>query len=245
MGDYINKGQTLAFISINDRDRVNKVNRLLKTAFIVRKPDQGSENLSILLEQIKNRTNFAIREHDEELFERMMGAYRSLFDLYVDLPLPPSTDLPPELFRGWNTITNTILHLNEIIKTASCLGSDLFVSRLSYEIHSVAGMIILHADNNLNESLTAVLRLFVTMYDELYIAGNETGTRQSFYYLTGGLVDRIWLRKLQSDRNNLQTIQNLRIVLGIILRTNAELLKRHDLQWRFSKFTQTSPENAT
>jgi hypothetical protein len=155
----------------------------------------------------------------------MMDAYIFLFDLYVDLPLPPSADPFPEIFRGWNTIANAILHLNEIVKTASGFGDDKFISRLAYEIHNIAGTIIDRTENYLNESFTDVLRLFVTMYYTSFVEGNKTGMGQSYYYLNGSLVDRIWLRKLQSNRNSLQIVQNLRTVLGIILRTNAELLR--------------------
>jgi hypothetical protein len=225
VGDYIQNSQPLAFISLNESGQVGEIQKLLQKAFILGKNVEDSNELQNLLEQVKSRTEFAIREHDEELFERMMGVYTTLFDLYVDLPLPPSASPIPELFKGWGPIQIAILHLNEITKTASRGGDDNVFSHFAYFIHRIAATIIFHADECLSESLSDVLRLFIMMYDASFNARNQIGMSQSFYYLTGNLVERIWTQKLQSVRDNPQAVQNLHSALYAMLRTQAEMAR--------------------
>lgn len=225
VGDYIQKNQAIAFISIDESDQVGEIQELLQRAFIIRKPTQDTGELPNLLEQVKSRTAFAIKEHDDELFERMLDVYVFLFELYVDLPLPPSAETIPDLFRGWNAIANAVLHLNEIAKTASSEGDEKYISRLAYILNRIATTIISSADEHLSESFADVMRLYITMYYASYNVGNKTGISQSFYYLTGSLVDRTWMQKLHSVRDNPQAAQNLRTALEIILRTLAELLR--------------------
>ena len=195
-GDYIQKNQALAFISLDESEQVIDIQELLQRAFIVRKLTRDTGDLLNLLEQSKSRTEFAIKEHDVELFERMLDVYVYLFELYVDLPLPPSAEPIPDLFRGWSAIANAILHLNEITKTASSDGDDRYISRLAYDINRIAATIISSTNEHLSESFADVIRLNITIYYASYDAGNKTGMSQSFYYLTGSLIDRTWMRRL-------------------------------------------------
>lgn len=225
VGDYIQGNQALAFISPKESDQAGEIQKLLQKAFIIGKDVKDARELRGLLEQLKSRAEFAIREHDEELFKRMMGVYTTLFDLYVDLPLPPSADPIPELFKGWGPIQIAIFHLYEITKTATKDGDEKTISHLAYFIHQIAAMIIFHTDERLSESFPDVLRLFITLYDASFNTRNHIGMSQSYYYLTGNLVDRIWIQKMQSARHNLKSVQNLRAALGAISRTQTELLR--------------------
>ena len=225
VGDDILGNQVLAFISPKESDQAGEIQKLLSKAFVLGKNSRDTGELQNLLEQVKSRTEFAIREHDEELFERMLGVYTTLFNLYIDLPLPPSADPIPGFFRGWSAIISAILQLHEITKTASRDGDDKTISHLTYFIHNIAAMVIFHTEERLSESFPNVLRLFITMYDVSFNARNQTGMGQSFYYLTGDLVDQTWTRKLQSVQDNLQAIQNLYTALADILQTQAELLR--------------------
>ena len=180
IGDYIDENHALAFISAQESNLVKETQKMLQKAFIVRKPSQETEELQNLLEQLKNRTEFAIRGHDEELFERMISVYAFLFDLYVDLPLPPSADPFPKLYRGWSAIAIANSHLNEITRIASSSGDDQIISHLAYEVYEIAATIISHTETHINESLSDVIQPFVTMYYASYKAGNKTGINQSY-----------------------------------------------------------------
>jgi len=224
IGDFVSEGEILAYVSVEEGDRIEELERALARSLKIKEPSAKGSDISRLLTQVKQMAETAVREQNGALFNELLGVYSHIFSLGIGLPVPPSVEWVPDLFRGWNVSATAVFHLRDLVEAAAMNKSHRFVSALAYEIAGVAKAMIAHSAESVDESLRDVLGLFVTLYFFSRECENELGVERSFHFLAGDMVSRTWTLCLRNTREDLQAVKNLLGVLRLILFTLSDLL---------------------
>ncbi len=217
--DTVRKGQTVLYVIDGEKRDTGLLQATLDRSLKIRGQDSGRKReIDRFLRQLKRMIVTAAQAGDDELFDRCLDIYLSIFQRCADLWVPPSdSPIKNVVAPGWPVMGTALADMESVIDAASQSKNDHLISSVARMLSEAVEQVINRSDEHVSESLRNVLRLFEIMYDSSRRHGNERGVQEAFSRLTAEVIDRYWLSKLKATYSEQEAVANLRRILLDIL----------------------------
>ena len=225
VNDSVRESEVIAYVPPSMNVHMADLQRILNKSYRVSEVSNVNDEVKTLMAQVKQTVETSIRDENKLFFDELMSVYRQIFELGVGLPIPPSTEwLNDFIFRGWSANQIAIWHMRDFVEIVARSKNRKFVDSLSHDIFKISSSMIRNSNIVVDDNLSEVLGLYVSMYFFSHKYENELGIYRSYFHLTRDIVDRIWINSLKISNKNIQAIRNHYTILHLILGTLSRIL---------------------
>lgn len=234
IGDYVSKGDVIVHAILAEPRGVWKWQWLLtwrlrhalaKCVKISNVQPQLEESIDRLLDHLKVAAQASIKETNDVSFEQYLAAYRSILQLGIELPSPPSDSPIPNPFSDWYATNIVLVHLRQIVEVAAQAPDERYIKLLIRELKELIRKAIQQSHQHVPASLQQILFLFDASY--LFASqNNKQASMRAAYASLVELIHRDWPEVYGQHYSSKIALDNLKQALMLIL----DMLGHHTMK---------------
>ncbi len=222
--DQVHKGEAAFYVRCR-QDDISDIGRALMAPFKISRRIRSSDNISAVMELLKNRTLDAIRQGHESEYRTALARYCQILGNSAELPVIANRVTPLSSWGRWNITFLAIMDLRTIAEVSAQSSQEEYIRWLAWSLSEVMTTTLLNSKQEHTGEIPAILDLYPAIYHFCFKHGQPQFANAAYEPLTDTFLDphEFWTIKhgepslSQYTRRKEVYFQTIRTI-GVILR---------------------------